>query len=246
MTLPDPVPEADAQAFFDERASRYLGESRWITDAELAADLIEPLHSGTRVLDVCCGPSVLATAARRRGGFAVGLDLSPSMLLHGAAETARVCGDAHRLPFLDKSFDLAICRQGLHYARDPGAVVREMIRVAAQEIRLSNVVMLRALDLPFWQSYASLVTPARQHYFLEGELTTLAEEQGCKPVRRRTFDYQTSVFPSIEHLPPPVRRAVFDLFRTQPEIISSSYDIRRTEDDVRYVVRWESVHATVP
>ncbi|MEU8283076.1 methyltransferase domain-containing protein [Micromonospora sp. NPDC048905] len=235
-----------ARAFFDDRAYRYLGESAWITDIELVDDLVEPLQGMKKVLDVCSGPSVLADAARHRDARTVALDLSLRMLMQGPADIARVCGDAQSLPFQEKCFDTALCRQGLHYAQNPRGVVEEMIRVTKGEVRFSNVVMLQAEDLPFWESYAYLVTPARRQYFLQGDLARLATHLGCDVVRHRIFEYSTSVAPSVQHLDPDAQQAVRDLFLKQPDHITSSYQIRPFATDVSYVVRWESVHARVP
>ncbi|SEI92243.1 Methyltransferase domain-containing protein [Deinococcus reticulitermitis] len=57
---------------------------------------------GARVLDLGCGPGVLAPHLHRRGLQVTGLDASPAMIaqarrLHGAAGTF-VLGDARRLP----------------------------------------------------------------------------------------------------------------------------------------------------
>jgi ubiquinone/menaquinone biosynthesis C-methylase UbiE len=87
---------------------------------------------GKRVLDVCCGPGMLAAGALQCGAEAVGLDFSGE-----AIELARrrvpngrfQQGDAQALPFPEASFDAVLCGYGLMHLPEPAAALREMLRV---------------------------------------------------------------------------------------------------------------------
>ena len=87
---------------------------------------------GMRVLDVCCGPGMLAAGALERGAEAIGLDFSPE-----AVELARKLvpngrferGDAQALPYPAASFDAVLCGYGLMHLPEPAAALREMLRV---------------------------------------------------------------------------------------------------------------------
>ena len=87
---------------------------------------------GMRVLDVCCGPGMLAAGALERGAEATGLDFSLE-----AVELARRLvpngrfeqGDAQALPFPAESFDAVLCGYGLMHLPEPAAALREMLRV---------------------------------------------------------------------------------------------------------------------
>lgn len=87
---------------------------------------------GMRVLDVCCGPAMLAAGALNRGAEAVGVDFSLE-----AVELARRLvpngrfeqGDAQSLPFATASFDAVLCGYGLMHLPVPSAALREMLRV---------------------------------------------------------------------------------------------------------------------
>jgi SAM-dependent methyltransferase len=87
---------------------------------------------GMRVLDVCCGPGMLAAGALQRGAEASGLDFSIE-----AVELARKLvpsgrferGDAQALPYPAASFDAALCGYGLVHLPEPAAALREMLRV---------------------------------------------------------------------------------------------------------------------
>lgn len=88
--------------------------------------------AGMQVLDVCCGPGILAAGALHRGAEAVGLDFSAE-----AIELARKRvpggrfqeGDAQALSFPEASFDAVLCGYGVMHLPEPAAAMREMLRV---------------------------------------------------------------------------------------------------------------------
>lgn len=93
-----------------------------------------PESRSIRVLDLMGGTGILTDAILRAGYHDVTvLDLSRDML--GFAREClgsgpRLCaGDAMRLPLADASFDLVVCRGGLHHLPDMAAGIREVFRV---------------------------------------------------------------------------------------------------------------------
>jgi SAM-dependent methyltransferase len=89
------------------------------------------VRTGIRVLDVCCGPGMLAQAAAERGARAIGLDFPEVVALARKlvpnAEFQH--GDAQSLPFPDNSFDAAVCGYGVMHVPDAEKVLYEMRRV---------------------------------------------------------------------------------------------------------------------
>ena len=73
--------EEAEHAGWEARAAGYDQHFTAITD-----QVIEPILSrlgdatGTRLLDVCCGPGHLVGQAMKRGAIAVGLDFAASMI----------------------------------------------------------------------------------------------------------------------------------------------------------------------
>lgn len=107
----------------------------------LAAARLQP---GMTVLDVACGPGIVACAAALQGGHVTGIDLTPAML-EQARERQRTLkldnldwrlGDATALPFAAGSFDVVLTRYSFHHMTDPAATLREMQRVCRKGGRI--------------------------------------------------------------------------------------------------------------
>jgi SAM-dependent methyltransferase len=109
------------------------------------------------VLDVACGPGIVACAAALQGGHVTGIDITPAMLAQ-ARERQRALklhnldwrlGDASRLPFEAGTFDVVLTRYSFHHMTDPGAALREMRRVCRKGGR---VVVIDATPSPATQA----------------------------------------------------------------------------------------------
>jgi SAM-dependent methyltransferase len=91
------------------------------------------------VLDVACGPGLLACDFAAHARHVTGVDLTPAMIeqaralqrAKGLTNLAWRVGDVTSLPFADGTFAVAFTRYSFHHILDPGAVLREMARVTA-------------------------------------------------------------------------------------------------------------------
>src|SRR5262249_17334129 len=91
------------------------------------------------VLDVACGPGLLACAFARVVLHVTGIDLTPAMIeqakvlqqSHGLTNLSWHVGDVQPLPFAAGSHSLVFTRYSFHHFLDPQAVLAEMVRVCA-------------------------------------------------------------------------------------------------------------------
>ncbi len=96
--------------------------------------LLDAAHvgRGMQVLDICCGPGMLAAGASERGAQAVGLDFSAAAVAL-AGRLVPGCqfqqGDAQALPFAAASFDATVCGYGVMHLPEPAKALHEMLRV---------------------------------------------------------------------------------------------------------------------
>jgi SAM-dependent methyltransferase len=89
------------------------------------------------ILDVACGPGLLACAFAATARHVTGIDLTPAMIeqaraLQRARKLSNLAwrvGDVSSLPFADGSFSVAFTRYSFHHLLDPAGVLAEMVRV---------------------------------------------------------------------------------------------------------------------
>jgi SAM-dependent methyltransferase len=129
---------------WQDSAARYPASFAGATTpyAELLLDAVGA-GPGTRLLDIACGPGIVAAAALRRGCSVVGVDFSSAMvsearrLLPGATFHE---ADAEALPLPDGGFDAAVCNFGLHHFPYPQRALRETVRMLRPGGRLAATV----------------------------------------------------------------------------------------------------------
>lgn len=88
------------------------------------------LPEDARLLDVGCGDGFSTYYISRYRAQTFGVDRSRHMLRNHPMRDRVVCGDAYRLPFQDRSFDIVWSWELLHHLSEPGLALREMQRVS--------------------------------------------------------------------------------------------------------------------
>jgi len=135
------VPFSTAAAIRDERALHLLVDA-----AGAGAD--------DTVLDVACGPGLVACAFARVARQVTGIDLTPAMIARAEALAAeRGCtnvrfqiGDVLPLPFPDMAFSIVVSRFAFHHFPDPAAVLAEMRRVCRPGGRVVVADLMASAD----------------------------------------------------------------------------------------------------
>ena len=99
---------------------------------------------GTAVLDVACGSGNLAIPAARAGARVTGMDIATNLLEQARARAKSEGlsvqfdeGDAERLPYADRSFDLVVSMFGVMFAPRPDVAAAELVRVTRPGARIA-------------------------------------------------------------------------------------------------------------
>lgn len=130
--------------------ARYLQQAAWTRDLRNYLFDRVGLPNADRVLEVGCGTGAILHEINAPAP-PHGLDLEPASLaqcrIHAPAASLTL-GDAHFLPYPDKSFDIVFCHFLLLWVSDPLRVVREMARVGGAVLALAEPDYGQRVDEP--------------------------------------------------------------------------------------------------
>jgi SAM-dependent methyltransferase len=103
----------------------------------LLLHLLRIFQDARSAVEIGCGTGHFAGFLAEQRLNMIGLDRAPAMLLKARRRfpsLSVILGDAHRLPFRDRSADLAIFVTALEFLEDPINALREAVRVARKGI----------------------------------------------------------------------------------------------------------------
>jgi ubiquinone/menaquinone biosynthesis C-methylase UbiE len=116
-------------------------------DAEFIQTLIDSaeINAKSEVLDVACGPGLVACQVAKTARHVTGVDLTPAMIEQarrrqqeaGLQNLSWVVGDAQPLPFNENHFDRIITRYSFHHFSDPTSAFAELVRVCRPQGRVA-------------------------------------------------------------------------------------------------------------
>lgn len=122
---------------FTKQAALFSASSAMTNEGALALLVaFAGASAADTVLDVACGPGIVACAFAEVVDHATGIDLTPAMVEQARALQARkrltnvtwAVGDITPLPYADESFSIVTSRYAFHHFPDPHAVLLEMKR----------------------------------------------------------------------------------------------------------------------
>jgi predicted N-acetyltransferase YhbS/ubiquinone/menaquinone biosynthesis C-methylase UbiE len=145
------------------------------------------------VLDVACGPGLVACALAEVARQVTGIDLTPAMIdqararqrSKGLTNVAWVVGDAVPLPFPDDAFSVVVTRYSLHHFLEPRAVLAEMARVCAPGGRVAVIDVFTSSpeQADAYNRVEKLRDPSHVRALALEELTGLCRDAGLRDVR---------------------------------------------------------------
>ena len=112
------------------------------------------IGAGQTVLDVACGPGIVAAAAVQRGAIARGLDFSEAMLAVARARHPSIAfdpGDAEALPYADARFDAVVSNFGVHHAPRPALALAQAHRVLRPGGRIAFTIWAAPAENIAWK-----------------------------------------------------------------------------------------------
>lgn len=183
----------------------YAGEGRRadMLERELLGKLLEAFPSARSVLEIGCGTGHFTRWMVDRGLHAVGLDVSEAMLNEARrlGGPQYLSGDAHALPFADRSHDLTALITTLEFLADPARALAEAVRVARQGVLLGVLNRWSVLTLRYRSSGKAMWRSAR--FFGPQELASLVRTAAGRRAGRVSWRTTLWPVPGVRDLPLP-------------------------------------------
>ena len=129
-------------AWYEKPKNKRLAE----LEKKAVIEMME-LQKGDTLLDVGCGTGYFSHHFSQNGLRVFGLDISEDMLAiakNRGNGVLLVLGDAHRLPFPDKTFDITTAITTMEFTQHPGLVLQELFRVC------KRIAVLGVLNKSSW------------------------------------------------------------------------------------------------
>jgi ubiquinone/menaquinone biosynthesis C-methylase UbiE len=183
------------------RQAATFASSAAITDEQLTIRFSEAVGAngeGT-ILDVACGPGIIAAALAEKAREVVAFDLTPEMLEHARRRCATAGrtnvtfreGSATDLPFAASSFDAVVTRLAVHHFTEPRRVLDEMLRVLRPNgtLVVADVVSSENADESGLQNaIETLRDPSHARMLALSELVSHVEGAGFAIETQSTWD----------------------------------------------------------
>jgi len=200
--LPNPFTD---QALASRCEAWYAGEGRRadILERELLGKLLRLFPSAHSILEVGCGTGHFTRWMAESGLDAVGLDISEPMLNEarrlGGAQY--LTGDAHALPFPDRSYDVTALITTLEFLADPARALAEAVRVARHGVLLGVLNRWSVLTLRYRSSGKAMWRSAR--FFGPRELASMVRTAAGRRAGRVSWRTTVWPVPVVRDLPLP-------------------------------------------
>ena len=174
------VPFAEMPAHSNDEANRLLIEMAKVGPED-------------DVLDVACGPGLVACPLAEVARHVTGIDITPAMIEQAQAKQQAtgltnltwVVGDAVPLPFPDAAFSVVVTRYSFHHFLDPKAVLTEMVRVCKPGGRVAVIDVFTSSpeQAEAYNRVEKLRDPSHVRALSLDELTGLFHATGLRDVR---------------------------------------------------------------
>ena len=196
------------------------------------------VNEGDTVLDVACGPGLVACEFARRASRVTGIDITEAMIEKarslqnekGLGNMEWVCGNADPLPFGDGTFSLVITRYSFHHFLEPGKALREMIRVCAPGGRvLVADVCVREGHSDEYDRMEKMRDDSHVHALTESEFSDMFSRAGLGGLKRSGYGLDAdveSLLNASSHAPEQ-REQILDMINSDTGVNNIGINARR-------------------
>ena len=199
------------------------------------------------VLDVACGPGLVACEFAKHACHVTGIDITPAMIEQAKTRQRELnlenltwaVGDAVPLPFNDHSFSLVITRYSFHHLLAPKNALAEMIRVCRPGglVMVADVAM-EASKVAAYDCLEIMRDPSHTHALTHEEFAELFQNSSLIDCRKSAYgvdiELETQIKASFPN--PGDEPKLRDMITNDIGIGNLGINARRENGNVMYTV----------
>ncbi len=199
------------------------------------------------VLDVACGPGLVACEFARHARYVTGIDITPQMIeqakerqinkqLHNLSWQI---GDVFLLPFPDASFSVVLTRYSFHHFLNPAAVLAEMLRVCKPG---GKVMVIDVVQPPekadAYDQLEKLRDPSHVHALTSSEMAAMILASGLSNVKtaRYKVDGELEKQLSASFPNPGDADKIREMFRTDLKLDRMGINVHQSGNEIHFSI----------
>lgn len=199
------------------------------------------------VLDVACGPGMVACEFAKHAKQVTGIDITPAMIEQ--AEKRQIeqkldnlewtIGNAIPLPYSDNSFSLVLTRYSYHHLLKPEEALSEMIRVCRPGGRVMVAdVAIESSKSAAYDRLEILRDPSHIHALTKKEFAALFQNSGLVDCRQSAYGVDIELETQLKaSFPNPGDEEIIRKLVTDDVVVDSiGINARKTDNGIVYTV----------
>lgn len=199
------------------------------------------------VLDIACGPGLVACEFALHAKHVTGIDITPQMIEQAKerqkekqlSNLSWQIGDALPLPYPDAHFSVVLTRYSFHHFLNPAAVLAEMLRVCKPGGRVMVVDVVQPPEkAEAYDQLEKLRDPSHVHALTFPEIAAIVGASGLSSVKTAQYKVEGELenqlnasFPN-----PGDEDKIREMFRADLELDRMGIDVHQHGSEIHFAV----------
>jgi ubiquinone/menaquinone biosynthesis C-methylase UbiE len=199
------------------------------------------------VLDVACGPGLVACEFALHAGHVTGIDITPQMIEQAKerqkdkqlSNLSWQVGDVLPLPFPDAHFSIVLTRYSFHHFLNPADVLAEMLRVCKPGGKVMVIDVVQPPEkVEAYDQLEKLRDPSHVHALTPSEMASIAVASGLSNVKTARYKVEGELEAQLSASFPNPGDAdkIREMFRTDLKLDRMGIDVHRHGNEIHFAV----------
>jgi len=199
------------------------------------------------VLDVACGPGLVACEFALHAKHVTGIDITPKMIEqakkrqqdNGLTNLTWQVGDVSPLPFADSCFSVVITRYSFHHFLKPAAVLAEMHRVCKPGGKIMVIDVVQSSDkVDAFDCLEKLRDPSHVHALTFSEMASIVDASGLTAVKTAQYKVEGELEQQLKASFPNPGDAenIREMFKADLELDRMGIDVHLQGNEIHFAV----------